>query len=73
MNPMSLKLTRREVALALGSVALAAQTPPTAQTPLPSNPDEELKAVRETIQQNIQQLAKVDLPMATEPAVHFHP
>lgn len=73
MIPMSIKLTRREVALALGSVALAAQAPPTAQTPLPSNPDEELKAVKETIQQNMQLLAKVDLPMITEPAVHFRP
>jgi hypothetical protein len=65
---MSTKLTRRELAAALStSAVLLAQAP----TPLPSNPDEELKAVKDTLQQNFQQLAKFDLPMSTEPAVHF--
>ena len=50
------------------SAVLLAQNP---GVPLPSNPDEELKAVKDTIQQNSEQLAKFDLPMATEPAVHF--
>jgi hypothetical protein len=63
------KFTRRALGAILStSAALIAQTP---GLPLPSNPDEELKAVKDTIQQNSQQLAKVDLPMATEPAVHF--
>jgi hypothetical protein len=65
---MSTKFTRRELAAALStSAVLLAQAP----TPLPSNPDEELKAVKDTLQQNFQQLAKFDLPMSTEPAVHF--
>jgi hypothetical protein len=62
------KFTRRELALAVStSAVLLAQAP----APLPSNPDEELKAVKDTIQQNSQALAKFDLPMSTEPAVHF--
>ncbi len=63
------KLTRRALVAGLStSAALLAQAP---SLPLPSNPDEELKAVKDTIQQNSQALAKFDLPMATEPAVHF--
>jgi hypothetical protein len=65
---MSTKLTRRELAMAVStSAVLIAQAP----APLPSNPDEESKAVKESIQQNLQQLAKFDFPMSTEPAVHF--
>jgi hypothetical protein len=63
------KLTRRALAAVLStSAALLAQPP---SVPLPSNPDEELKAAKDTIQQNSAQLAKFDLPMSTEPAVHF--
>jgi hypothetical protein len=63
------KLTRRALAAVLStSAALLAQAP---NVPLPSNPDEELKAAKDTIQQNSVQLAKFDLPMSTEPAVHF--
>ncbi len=60
--------TRRALAGLLStSAVLLAQAP----APLPSNPDEELKAATDTIQKNSEQLAKVDLPMSTEPAVHF--
>jgi hypothetical protein len=63
------KLTRRALAGLLStSAALLAQTP---SVPLPANPDEELKAAKDTIQKNSEQLAKFDLKMATEPAVHF--
>ena len=69
MDKMSIKLTRRETVLGLSaSAVLLAQTP---APPLPVNPDEELKAVRDQIQQNLQQLDKVPLEMSTEPAVHF--
>jgi hypothetical protein len=62
------KLTRRQLAAALStSAVLLAQAP----APLPSNPDEEIKAVKDSFQQNMQQLAKFDLPMFVEPAVHF--
>ncbi len=69
----TLKLTRREIATALSaSVVLRAQTP---APPVPQNPalspDDELKAARDAIRQNSEQLAKFPLPMSTEPAVHF--
>ena len=69
----TLKLTRREIAAALSaSAVLLGQTP---APPVPQNPalspDDELKAAREAIHQNSEQLAKFPLPMSTEPAVHF--
>jgi len=66
---MSSKITRRQLAAAVSASAtlLAQQAPP----PLPQNADEELKAVRDQNQQNAAQLAKFELPMATEPAAHF--
>jgi hypothetical protein len=41
-----------------------------AQNPAPA-PDDELKAARDTIRQNAEQLSKFDLLMSTEPAAHF--
>jgi hypothetical protein len=64
-----IKFTRREIATALStSAALLAQTP---SPPLPQNPDDELKAARESNRQNSEQLAKFPLPMSTEPAARF--
>jgi hypothetical protein len=63
-------MTRRELIL-VAPGALLAQTPQQTQPPLPKNADEELAAARETQRRNAEQLAKVVLPMATEPAVHF--
>jgi len=66
---MSTKLTRRELAAVIStSAVLLAQTP---APPLPANADDELKATRDTIRQNSELLAKVEMPMSTEPAVHF--
>ena len=66
------KLTRRQLAASLSaSAALAAQTP--SPPPLPQNPDEELKAARALVRQNLDQLAKFELPIATEPATLFKP
>ena len=62
------KLTRRELAAALSVPALLAQIP---NAPLPSNPEDELKAARDQNRQFSEQLAKFPLPMATEPATHF--
>jgi len=63
------KLTRRDLGAVLSaSAVLMAQTP---NQPLPSNPDEEMKAAREALTQNSQQLAKFELPMSTEPATLF--
>jgi hypothetical protein len=65
---MALRITRRALAAAVSaSAALLAQQPP----PLPQNPEEELKAVRDQMQQASQALAKFDVPISTEPAVHF--
>jgi len=72
-----IKFTRREIAMALsGSAALLAQAPapPLAQNPAPNprlSPDDELKAARDSIHQNSEQLAKFPLPMSTEPAARF--
>jgi len=67
---MAPKLTRRELSIALtGSAALLAQAPP---APIPSNPDEELKAAREANQRNAEQLGKVKVAMSIEPDTHFH-
>ncbi len=57
------KLTRRELAATMASAApLAAQYPP--------NEDLSQKA-REQVRRNADQLAKREVPMATEPAFHF--
>ena len=66
---MPLKLTRRELAATVSASAalLGQQAPP----PLPQNPEEELKVAREQLRQASEALAKFDLPMTTEPAVHF--
>jgi hypothetical protein len=63
------RFTRRTLGAVLAtSVVVLAQTP---ASPLPSNPDEELKVVRDAIRQNSEALAKVEVPMSAEPAVHF--
>ena len=62
---MSKKLTRREIATTISSAAVLLSQP------LPQNPDDELKAAKDLVQQNLQQLAKFPLPMPTEPAAYF--
>ena len=68
------KFTRREIAKALSaSAAMVAQAqtpPPLPQNPAP-NPDDELKAARESNRNNSEQLAKFPLSMSAEPAAHF--
>jgi hypothetical protein len=69
----TIKLTRREIATALSvSAVLLGQTP---APPVPQNPalspDDELKALHDSIRQNSEQLAKFPLPMTTEPATRF--
>ena len=60
-----MKLTRRAI---LGSAAVTAL----AQTqPAPATPDEELKAARERIKTNSETLAKLAVPIETEPALQF--
>ena len=69
------KFTRREIATALSASTVLlgqASVPPPPQNS-PPNPDDELKAARDSIRQNSEQLAKFPLSMSTEPAVHFKP
>ena len=66
---MNRKITRRR-AVALAAVAAApagAQQAP----PIPSTPEDERKAALAQFKSGAGAIAKVALPMATEPAVHF--
>jgi hypothetical protein len=60
-------ITRRQLAGALLTGAAMAQTPP----PTPGTPDAELQAAREQNQHTADSLAKVQVPIAVEPAFHF--
>ena len=71
-----MKVTRRTLARILAATAVvpAAAVAPAAvaaQIPSSADSDEDMKAVREQMRNNAQQLAKVALPMATEPAFRF--
>jgi len=67
---MDVKLSRRQLALAVTTTAaLIGQTQPSA-TPAAA-PADELAAARQQLADNAAALAKFDLPPATEPAVHF--
>ena len=61
-----MKLTRRELAAALASTVAAAQS-----SPSPSTPQEELKAAQDRNRNAAEALAKMAVPMATEPAFQF--
>jgi hypothetical protein len=56
-------MTRRSLALALAGGTALAQPP--------ASPDEELAAARKQLQSNGENLAKFEIPMATEPAFVF--
>jgi hypothetical protein len=60
-----MKLTRRKLAAALLAPAAAAN----AQTPQPAA--DAVQAARDRIKANGDILAKIEIPMATEPAVTF--
>ena len=60
-----MKLTRRRLAVALASVAVAP-----AQTPQPPAADD-LRSARDRLQANVAALANQEVPMATEPAFQF--
>ena len=62
-------MTRRQLAGTMLATAAAAQAPP----PAPSGPAAELQAARETNQRTGETLAKVPVPMDTEPAFRFTP
>jgi hypothetical protein len=68
-----MKITRRTLARMLA--ATAAVSGAEAQTPSQASPsngiDEDATAARELLQSNARDIAKVTLPMATEPAFRF--
>ncbi|MGC9946101.1 MAG: hypothetical protein ABSF64_06990 [Bryobacteraceae bacterium] len=61
------RITRRQLAAAILTTAAVAQTPPST----PATPDAELQAAREQNQRTAEALAKVQTPIAAEPAFHF--
>jgi len=63
-----MRLTRRQLAIALAPSAALART--TLQ-PAAAAPDEELRAAREHLKSNGETLAAQAVPMATEPAFQF--
>ena len=66
---MEQKITRRAWAVIAGSAAAFGQAAVPGAAPAPT--DDELRVARERLRQNAEQMAKVKLPMSTEPAVHF--
>jgi hypothetical protein len=64
----AMKLTRRQLAASLAASAAAmAQTQPAGF----AGDDEELKAARDRLKTAAAELAKAEIPMATEPAFQF--
>jgi capsid protein len=64
---MTARVSRRELAtLALGAAAASAQTPAR-----PASEGDDLAEIREHIKRNFEEMAKVELPMSTEPAAYF--
>lgn len=66
---MSIKITRRDLASVLGSAAGAAVVH-AQQTPA-SQPEDLNAMAKDQIRKDTEALAKVDLPMSTEPAFQF--
>lgn len=62
-------VSRRKAAQTLAALA-AIQFDAVAQTPA-ADSDADLKAARDQLRANAEQIAKVPLPMATEPAFRF--
>jgi hypothetical protein len=63
-----MKVTRRSLAQ-MFAVAAVAQQDAVSQNAPPADAD--LDSARELLRANLAQIAKVKLPMATEPACHF--
>jgi len=52
-------------------LAVAAVAPQAGISQAPAAGDADLESARELLRTNLEQIAKVKLPMATEPACHF--
>jgi len=66
---MSLKMTRRDLAAVLGSAAAVAAV--RAQDPAAGQPEDLNAAAKEQLRKDGEAMAKVELPMSTEPAFQF--
>ena len=64
---MTTRLTRRNLFGAAAAIAVAAPVAVEAQT----SKDDDLKSARDSIANNSAQLAKIEVPIATEPAFVF--
>jgi len=66
---MSLKITRRDLVAVLGSAASVAVV--RAQNPPAGEPEDLNAAAKDLLRKDREAMAKVDLPMSTEPAFQF--
>jgi hypothetical protein len=66
-----MNITRRKVARMLVATTAVAGVAIPAEGQAPADSDEETRSAHDLMRSNAQALAKVKLPMATEPAVHF--
>ena len=66
---MQERITRRVLAQTLAAAAAASAQAP--QAALPANAEEELAAARAQVRANLDQIAKVKLPIEVEPATRF--
>lgn len=64
-----MKLTRRELVSTVTAAAALAQTPPQKQAP--TTPEAELQKARSDVKSRATLLARLDVPMAVEPAFSF--
>jgi len=70
---MQSRITRRKLAGLLGAAtaAVTAQAQSPQPTPQPAAAVDEVAAAREQAKRNAEQIARVKLPMSTEPAATF--
>jgi hypothetical protein len=68
-GPMN--VTRRNMARMLAATTAIPAVVTRADAQTPAGSDEETRSAHDLMQTNAQALAKVKLPMATEPAAHF--
>ena len=67
---MDKPITRRRIVALAAAIPAAAQQPNT-RPPIPTTPDDERRSVLAQFRSNADSIAKVALPMSTEPATHF--
>jgi hypothetical protein len=66
-----MNVTRRNMARMLAATTAIPAVVISADAQAPADSDEETRSAHDLMRTNAQALAKVKLPMATEPAVHF--